>query len=139
MFFLVVFFPQENFLKRRLFMTKVSHLTQTPSHILDAEFCRIRSTILTSQHQIVTCLVLWKRACKDTIMPMRRHEALPKALSQCLQKRKSNFNRPIKKVHVGSLKKTVDEDGVCTDKYNAYAFSKVVENFCEIFVCPTCK
>jgi len=40
-----------------------------PSHILDAEFCRIHSTILTSHHQIVIYLVLWKRACKDTITP----------------------------------------------------------------------
>jgi len=88
-----------------------------PSHTLDAEFCRIHPTILTSHHQIVTCLFLWKRSCKDTITPMTRHEALPKALRQCLQKRKSNFYHPIRKVQVQSLKKNLDEDGVYTDKY----------------------
>jgi hypothetical protein len=48
---------------------------------------------------------------------MTRHEALPKTVHQCLQKRKSNFYHLVRIVHVQSLKKTVDEDGVCTDKY----------------------
>lgn len=129
--FLVVFFPQENFLICRLFMTNVSHRTQMPSNILDVEFCRIHSTILTSHHQIVTCLVLWKRAFKDTIIPITRHEALPKAVRQCLQKRKNNFHRPIRKVHVQRLKKTVDEEGVSTDKYLCFQqnCSKFLWNF----------
>jgi hypothetical protein len=30
-------------------------------------------TVLISPHQIITCLVLWKRkACEDTITPMTR-------------------------------------------------------------------
>ena len=41
--------------------------------ILDGQYCSIHCTVMTSQLQSITCLVLWRKACEDVIMPKVRH------------------------------------------------------------------
>jgi hypothetical protein len=43
-----------------------------PSQNLDEQCCHINHTVLTSHHQIFSCLLVWKVASEDTIMQLRR-------------------------------------------------------------------
>lgn len=50
---------------------------QRLSVILDRQCCHIHLRVLTLLRLIITCLNLWKRACRDTITPVMRHYRMP--------------------------------------------------------------
>lgn len=118
------FVPQVNCLKCCSSMATLGHM----------QMCAPQrsSQILTLHHQIIiTCLVLLKKACEDTIMQwqgaakchvtvaVEEEQKLLPGRNTCLC---SKVERDLTKIE--------------TEFYDNYAFGNVAVKFCEIFTCP---
>jgi hypothetical protein len=100
-------------------------MQQRPSKILHGQCHHIHPTFLTLPNQIITCLVIWKEACEDTIMPMRNY---------CRMLCSSGFReRATFTVWEYTL---AEMSKMETTQKNDYAFSNDAVKFCEIFSCP---
>lgn len=108
---------------------------ERPSQILNGQSCCIRPTVLTSHYQIITCLVLLKKACKDTITPVKRHCRMP-CTSGC-RGWKATFTRWEYMLLFRGERRLLTK--MKTILKNSVAFSVVAVKFCEIFTCPTYK
>jgi hypothetical protein len=103
-------------------------MQQRPPQILHGQCHHIHPTFLTLHNQIITCLVIWKEACEDTIMPMRKH---------CRMLSSSGFRE---RAAFTVWKYTLAQRSKMeTTLKNDYVFSNDVVKFCEIFSCPICK
>lgn len=89
---------------------------QGPSHILGRHCCHVNPTVLHLDHQIITCLILWKEAIDET---------LQNTMLQGWQGRESNLYWVGLHAVVHRWKKNVDKNGENIVKNN-YAFSYVV-------------
>lgn len=126
----VAFIPQEKCLQYCYSTAMLGHTQvcapEKPSQILDGHCRCIYTTALTLPYHII-CLVLWKKACEDTVTPMMRHWRT--SLPVTTEKRQQLFTR----WKYSCSKVEEDSTKMATTLINKYAFRNVVVKFCEIF------
>jgi hypothetical protein len=130
---------QEKYLKHCSSMTSLGHVQVCtplrPSSILDGQCCHTHPTTLNLHHDIIVCLVLCKKACKDIITPVMRHSKML-CTSGCRGGRATISGWVFLLMFRGGSILSARMD---TTLKNNCALSNVVVKFCEISTCPVFK
>ena len=82
-----------------------------PLYTDSGRYCHNHPTVLTLHNHIITCLMLWEKACEDTILLIRRSYRMLCACS-CRREKESNFCWVGIYILVQTWKKAVDNDGL---------------------------